>query len=100
MLLFKLAYVITQKSSLTILGMIWRTLSKYMDTSQHVNLTFLTICQNYSEQKYCNVLTISGMSTVQELLFAVLGRLLSMLAGIVVVAIFVPIMVATTIQLR
>ncbi|XP_026331217.1 endoplasmic reticulum metallopeptidase 1-like isoform X2 [Hyposmocoma kahamanoa] len=40
------------------------------------------------------------MSTVQELLFAVLGRLLSMLAGIVVVAIFVPIMVATTIQLR
>lgn len=43
---------------------------------------------------------ISELETVQELLFAVLGRLLAMVAGILVVAIFVPVMVATTIQMR
>ncbi|XP_026331209.1 endoplasmic reticulum metallopeptidase 1-like [Hyposmocoma kahamanoa] len=41
-----------------------------------------------------------SIATVQELLFTVLGRLLSMLAGMLVVTIFVPIMVATTVQLR
>ncbi|XP_026331208.1 endoplasmic reticulum metallopeptidase 1-like [Hyposmocoma kahamanoa] len=40
------------------------------------------------------------MTTVQELLFAMLGRVLSTLAGILIVAIFVLIMVATTVQLR
>ncbi|KAJ2937560.1 hypothetical protein O0L34_g18644 [Tuta absoluta] len=40
------------------------------------------------------------MSSVSELLFSVLGRLASMVAGILVCIVLVPLMTATTIQLR
>ncbi|XP_052749432.1 endoplasmic reticulum metallopeptidase 1-like isoform X2 [Galleria mellonella] len=39
-------------------------------------------------------------TTVQELLYAVLGRIAAMLAGVLAVLIFVPLMVVTTIQMR
>ncbi|KAJ0171660.1 hypothetical protein K1T71_012423 [Dendrolimus kikuchii] len=39
-------------------------------------------------------------STIRELLLALVGRLLSLVAGLAAVAIFVPLMVATTVQMR